>query len=64
MRKPQKALNSLKILYYLSLSALSVFSVAKNFCSVVLNLFQNLVSRKARKDKHTPVIGKADGIPS
>jgi len=28
--KPQKALNSLKILYYLSLS---VFSVVKNFCS-------------------------------
>ena len=41
--KPQKTLNSLKILY------ISVLSVVKNSCSVILNLFQNLVSRKARK---------------
>jgi len=39
--KPQNTLNSLKILYY---SSLSVISVVKNSCSVILNLFQNLNS--------------------
>jgi len=57
--KPQKALNSLKILYYSFLSVLSVLSVVKNSCSVILNYacsplvgeFQDLVSCKARKVK-------------
>ena len=44
--KSQKTLSSLKILYH---SFLSVLSVVKNSCSVILNSFQNLVSRKARK---------------
>ena len=41
--KPQKTLSSLKILYYLFLSALSV---VKNSCSVILNSFQNLQNTK------------------
>jgi len=43
--KPQKTLSSLKILYH---SFLSVLSVVKNSCSVILNSFQNLVFREAR----------------
>ena len=55
--KPQKTLSSLKILHYSFLSALSVFSVVKNSCSVMLNYAcSTLVGEFQYQDDKTEIL--------